>query len=42
MAGVKNPRKTMFGWVLMENHYHWFIETPETNLVEGKPSRFVD
>jgi len=22
-------------WVLMENHYHLFIETPEANLVEG-------
>lgn len=23
------------GWVLMGNHYHLFIETPEANLVEG-------
>jgi REP element-mobilizing transposase RayT len=23
------------GWVLMSNHYHLFIETPEANLVEG-------
>jgi putative transposase len=23
------------GWVLMDNHYHWLIETPEANLVEG-------
>ena len=22
-------------WVLMENHYHLFIQTPEANLVEG-------
>lgn len=22
-------------WVLMSNHYHWLIETPEANLVEG-------
>jgi putative transposase len=22
-------------WVLMDNHYHWLIETPEANLVEG-------
>jgi REP-associated tyrosine transposase len=22
-------------WVLMGNHYHLFIETPEANLVEG-------
>jgi putative transposase len=22
-------------WVLMHNHYHWLIETPEANLVEG-------
>ena len=22
-------------WVLMSNHYHLFIETPEANLVEG-------
>jgi REP element-mobilizing transposase RayT len=23
------------GWVLMSNHYHWLIETPQANLVEG-------
>ena len=23
------------GWVLMSNHYHLFIETPEANLVAG-------
>jgi len=23
------------GWELMSNHYHWLIETPEANLVEG-------
>ena len=22
-------------WVLMNNHYHWILETPEANLVEG-------
>lgn len=22
-------------WVLMSNHYHWLLETPEANLVEG-------
>jgi putative transposase len=22
-------------WVLMDNHYHWLLETPEGNLVEG-------
>ena len=22
-------------WVLMSNHYHLFVETPEANLVEG-------
>jgi putative transposase len=22
-------------WVLMTNHYHWLIETPEPNLVQG-------
>jgi len=22
-------------WVLMGNHYHLFLETPEANLVEG-------
>jgi hypothetical protein len=21
-------------WVLMSNHYHWVLETPEANLVE--------
>src|SRR5262245_37863652 len=25
-------------WVLMDNHYHWLIETPEPNLVEGMRS----
>ena len=23
------------GWVMMSNHYHFFIETPEANLVAG-------
>jgi REP element-mobilizing transposase RayT len=22
-------------WVLMSNHYHWLVETPQPNLVEG-------
>jgi putative transposase len=22
-------------WILMDNHYHWVIETPQANLVEG-------
>jgi putative transposase len=22
-------------WVLMTNHYHWLVETPQANLVEG-------
>jgi putative transposase len=22
-------------WVLMDNHYHWLLETPEANLVDG-------
>ena len=25
----------MHGWVLMTNHYHFFLETPEANLVAG-------
>jgi REP element-mobilizing transposase RayT len=25
----------MHAWVLMCNHYHLFIETPEANLVSG-------
>jgi len=27
----------VFGWVLMDNHYHAFIRTPEPNLVAGAP-----
>ena len=23
------------GWILMSNHYHWLIETPQANLVVG-------
>jgi len=23
------------GWVLMDNHYHWVVETPQANLVAG-------
>jgi len=35
-----NEAKTMMGWrlhayVLMRNHYHFALETPEPNLVEG-------
>lgn len=25
----------VLAWVLMDNHYHWLIRTPEPNLVEG-------
>ena len=25
----------VIAWVLMGNHYHWAIRTPEANLVEG-------
>ncbi|HWL52507.1 MAG TPA: transposase [Chthoniobacteraceae bacterium] len=25
----------VYGWVLMTNHYHWSIQTPEPNLVAG-------
>lgn len=25
----------IYGWVLMDNHYHWAIKTPEPNLVAG-------
>lgn len=24
-----------YAWVLMDNHYHWVLETPKANLVEG-------
>lgn len=24
-----------YAWVLMDNHYHWVLETPHANLVEG-------
>ena len=24
-----------YAWVLMGNHYHWVLETPKVNLVEG-------
>ncbi len=24
-----------YAWVLMDNHYHWVLETPRANLVEG-------
>ncbi|MEO0454735.1 MAG: transposase [Verrucomicrobiota bacterium] len=26
---------SIHAWVLMDNHYHWLLETPEANLVEG-------
>ena len=26
-------------WVIMANHYHVFIDTPEANLVEGMNGR---
>ena len=22
-------------WILMSNHYHWLVETPQPNLVQG-------
>jgi putative transposase len=25
----------VLAWVLLDNHYHWVIQTPEPNLVEG-------
>jgi REP-associated tyrosine transposase len=25
----------IYAWVLMNNHYHWVLQTPEANLVEG-------
>ena len=25
----------VLAWVLMDNHYHWLIRTPQPNLVEG-------
>jgi len=25
----------IYAWVLMSNHYHWVLQTPEGNLVEG-------
>jgi REP element-mobilizing transposase RayT len=25
----------LHAWVLMPNHYHWLLETPEANLVQG-------
>lgn len=24
-----------YAWVLMDNHYHWVLETPKANLVES-------
>jgi putative transposase len=27
--------RRVHAWVLMRDHYHLFIETPEANLVEG-------
>lgn len=31
---VRTKWKT-YAWVLMQNHYHWVMETPHGNLVEG-------
>lgn len=28
----------MLAWVLMDNHYHWLIRTPEPNWVDGMPA----
>jgi REP element-mobilizing transposase RayT len=25
----------VLAWVLMDNHYHWLVRTPEPNLVDG-------
>lgn len=25
----------LYGWVLMSNHYHWVLRTPQANLVAG-------
>lgn len=25
----------IYAWVLMSNHYHWVLQTPEANLVAG-------
>lgn len=25
----------IYAWVVMDNHYHWVLETPKANLVEG-------
>jgi REP element-mobilizing transposase RayT len=32
---VKEKNLEIFGWVLMSNHYHLFLQTPELNLVAG-------
>lgn len=32
---VKMSGWLMYGWVLMNNHYHLLFKTPEANLVEG-------
>jgi putative transposase len=25
----------IYAWVLMSNHYHWMVQTPQANLVSG-------
>ena len=32
---VKMTGWKVYAWILMDNHYHAVIETPEPNLVEG-------
>jgi len=32
---VQDLRQGGPAWVLMDNHYHWVLETPQANLVEG-------
>ena len=27
----------IYAWVLMSNHYHWVLQTPEANLVRRGP-----
>src|SRR4030095_195247 len=33
--GRAPPGRGVHAWVIMGNHYHLFIETPEANLIEG-------
>jgi REP element-mobilizing transposase RayT len=32
---MRQDRLEVHGWILMDNHYHRVIETPQANLVEG-------